>query len=451
MATNPYTSQSISGYNANPPPDDDTTGSDNQVEWAKHKTKLGDPNKTLSEGINTAALSMGTKVINTDADEANTVAGTIAYTTSELTISGGSITPTKTNHTVDTQSDDAADDLATLATGSVNDRAVVALKTENVARVVTVKNAAGNINLMNNTDVVLDIEVPLVLQRNGADWEEISRPTQDLETTADATFNSLTTSGINFIGDSANAKMTVGQTINQGANDDEIYALKSSDVAHGVTDITETDTFGFMLKSTGTTGGMRIGGVKEAGQSALFLAGYGPSPGTTPQTNAVGIITCDGYETSGTGLTNAAANALIFSVRSQVGGVTKALFFVDEDGDLHVNGSSTLATFDTHNDAELVAGLRGALMSPEQAAKDGLALYAANARQTLEENKIITYNDDGRHFLNTNNALFLAMDAARQAHNLAKAALEVLAEIDPASRGKVQAKLQQKKMPDLGI
>ena len=48
-----YNSQSISGYNSNPPPDDGSTGSDNEISWSKHKDKLGDPVKTLSEAINT--------------------------------------------------------------------------------------------------------------------------------------------------------------------------------------------------------------------------------------------------------------------------------------------------------------------------------------------------------------------------------------------------------------
>ena len=50
---NPYTSVSISGYNANPPSDDGTQASQNEVEWAKHKTKLGDPLKTAIEAIDT--------------------------------------------------------------------------------------------------------------------------------------------------------------------------------------------------------------------------------------------------------------------------------------------------------------------------------------------------------------------------------------------------------------
>ena len=57
MAVNPYTSQSISGYNSSPPPDDGTQTSANKVEWAKHKTKIGDPIKTLAEAINTETES----------------------------------------------------------------------------------------------------------------------------------------------------------------------------------------------------------------------------------------------------------------------------------------------------------------------------------------------------------------------------------------------------------
>ena len=46
--------------------------------------------------------------------------------------------------------------------------------------------------------------------------------------------------GIVFIGDTANAQMTTGLTINQGTADNEILALKSSDINHGMTGVTET-------------------------------------------------------------------------------------------------------------------------------------------------------------------------------------------------------------------
>ena len=55
---NRYPSQSQTGYNTNPPSDTpgDTSAS-NQVEWAKHKQKLGDPILTLSNSINAALLA----------------------------------------------------------------------------------------------------------------------------------------------------------------------------------------------------------------------------------------------------------------------------------------------------------------------------------------------------------------------------------------------------------
>ncbi len=52
-----YPPQSIVGYNVSPPPDDGTQVAANQLTWVKHKTKLGDPLKTLAEDINTALVA----------------------------------------------------------------------------------------------------------------------------------------------------------------------------------------------------------------------------------------------------------------------------------------------------------------------------------------------------------------------------------------------------------
>lgn len=53
MATNPYSSVTISNYNDGPPPDDGTTGSNNQILWSGIKSELGDPVKTALESVNT--------------------------------------------------------------------------------------------------------------------------------------------------------------------------------------------------------------------------------------------------------------------------------------------------------------------------------------------------------------------------------------------------------------
>lgn len=58
----PYETQTISGYNANPPSDDATQVASNQIEWQKHIDKIGGPLKTLSESINTEILSAFDKI-----------------------------------------------------------------------------------------------------------------------------------------------------------------------------------------------------------------------------------------------------------------------------------------------------------------------------------------------------------------------------------------------------
>lgn len=72
---NPYTSQSISGYNSSPPPDDGSNTAANEITWAKHKTKLADPIKILSEGIDSAAAAAFAKIFG-----AGTTSTGIAYT-----------------------------------------------------------------------------------------------------------------------------------------------------------------------------------------------------------------------------------------------------------------------------------------------------------------------------------------------------------------------------------
>jgi hypothetical protein len=59
----PYTSQSISGYNTNPPPDDGSAVSTNRQTWAGVKTKLADPVKTHAAAIDSQTLAAFGKII----------------------------------------------------------------------------------------------------------------------------------------------------------------------------------------------------------------------------------------------------------------------------------------------------------------------------------------------------------------------------------------------------
>lgn len=52
-----YSSLSVVGFNASPPPDDGSTGAANKVTWATIKTKLGDPLNTFDSTLNTALIN----------------------------------------------------------------------------------------------------------------------------------------------------------------------------------------------------------------------------------------------------------------------------------------------------------------------------------------------------------------------------------------------------------
>ena len=72
--TNPYSSQAISGYNSNPPPDDGTKTDANRTQWSKHISKIGNPLKTLAEAINSAITSaFNANVMTTDAAEEDVI------------------------------------------------------------------------------------------------------------------------------------------------------------------------------------------------------------------------------------------------------------------------------------------------------------------------------------------------------------------------------------------
>jgi hypothetical protein len=63
---NPYTQQSIAGYNASPPPDDGSQSESNRLEWSKHIEKIGDPLKTLGAAIDQAVFDAFASLIVTD-------------------------------------------------------------------------------------------------------------------------------------------------------------------------------------------------------------------------------------------------------------------------------------------------------------------------------------------------------------------------------------------------
>jgi len=162
----------------------------------------------------------------------------------------------------------------------------------------------------------------------------------------------LDTNGGIFINDTENANMTQGLTINQGAADNEILAFKSSDVAHGMTNLTETDTWAIMYKGHGTGGGLRINGFTDtagdAGNAILLNGVLGEAADTTKSTGAFGIIHLAATIKDGTG-GQAPGSDQNLAVISAAGTVR---FIFDAEGSFHADVEST--TYDAYDDAQLV-------------------------------------------------------------------------------------------------
>jgi hypothetical protein len=150
--------------------------------------------------------------------------------------------------------------------------------------------------------------------------------------------------------------MTCGLTINQGASDDQIIALKSSDVSHAAYDAgIEADTFARFVKLSGAAGGLAISGLRDdttGGCASLMLQGLCSGDAQTGKgTTNEGIIALDVYQASGGGLQNIVTDGNIFTIRCRRSGTQEIVFTLAENGNLHLgqNGEAILFFNETTN------------------------------------------------------------------------------------------------------
>ena len=170
--------------------------------------------------------------------------------------------------------------------------------------------------------------------------------------------NVVIASGSLMINETNNVKMTIGLTINQGAADNEIISFKSSDVDHPMTDNAEADTFGYISKVEGTSGGMALAGFKDAdgapGYAFLLLARLGEAADTTHTTAGIGVTHIQSSITDGSvNITALASGGNAFVVENK----GTAEFIVDGAGNLYANAGTTttaVTVFDEEDDLALV-------------------------------------------------------------------------------------------------
>lgn len=215
-----------------------------------------------------------------------------------------------------------------------------------------------------------------------------------------------------FIGDTINANMTTGITINQGAADNEILAFKSSDVAHSGTAFTEADTFATFAKKSATGGGLSIIGFSDTeattGNSSLELAGFTEDTAldTTKTTSGLAAIVMRAGIVSGTTFTAPGADENLLVIRA----FSTTRFIFDTEGSGHADVEFT--TFDKHDDIAILDDLE-ALMVPKIFGE--AVHYDAEffAREGLM-NDIREENGKTRGMMNYTRMIMLSVGACRQ-------------------------------------
>ena len=157
----------------------------------------------------------------------------------------------------------------------------------------------------------------------------------------------FTSGGVFSANESAPDAGIHGITLNQGANDGFILTMKSSDVAHGMTDLGETDTYAYFKKSVATEGGLELNMATE-GVKAGQIQGFATSIDNNKATDSEANITARARLKSGTAWGNLGSNGNLFSIANH----NTTRFIFDSEGDFHADSSST--TFDAYDDAQLV-------------------------------------------------------------------------------------------------
>lgn len=244
----------------------------------------------------------------------------------------------------------------------------------------------------------------ITLRAGGADMIDIVEAATNYVNFAD---------GLVFVNDTSNAGMTRGLTLNQGSADDEILAFKSSDVAHGVTDFAETDTYGYINKANPDTAGLRLWGFTEAGL-AIRLLGFITNDITTQNSSAAAAVQISVNKKSGTGSGNVNGSQNVFAVQAKLSGVQRNLMIVAADGDVYLDTAANENAWDEYDDMGLLHGFRASLVPDGHEIQQRFGQWIDYARPILESTGVIRYNPDGHHFVATKKLQMLTIDAVRQ-------------------------------------
>lgn len=217
----------------------------------------------------------------------NTFAGKVALKdVSELTIASGVITVTGANHTVDTESDAASDDLDTINGGA--DGQLLVIRPDNTARTVVIKDGTGNIETQDGEDITLDTTekaATLIYDAALSKWLVLSPgpagTVSNASTTAAGIVEKATSAEIaaetaDRYADTADMKHHPG-VAKAWVNFNGTGTVSIRD-SYNVSSITDNGTGDYTINFTNNFANANYTGHVTAGSSTIFLNAYGVFP-----------------------------------------------------------------------------------------------------------------------------------------------------------------------------
>ena len=140
-----------------------------------------------------------------------------------------------------------------------------------------------------------------------------------------------------------------GLCLNIGANDENLISLKSSDIAHGMTNEAETDSFAEFAKQSNSEGGLQIRSYAES-RTEEWLEMNCQADSNIQETkagNAKGAVVFGVNKKSGSGVNTVNSNGNLLTIANY----TNTEFIFEANGNFHADSGST--TFDAYEDAQL--------------------------------------------------------------------------------------------------
>ena len=207
--------------------------------------------------------------------------------------------------------------------------------------------------------------------------------------------------------------MTNGLIIDQGAASNEGLILKGDSVAHGMTSITDTNTFGRLMIDAVTTGGYRITGFSEATVAVHMQAAQTTTDTAARTTASTGAFMFDAYLRSGTTTTSLGANANMVAFADN----GTARFVLDSDGDSHQDVGTAWTNFDEYDDVALLNALAVSLARTGDPLRQAFVGHLADHRAALEAmpgKPLISFGEGGHPFANMSRLTMLLTGATRQ-------------------------------------